>query len=342
MLTNAQLAELLARAAEENEGHRQRALRSASRAAYHWPEEVADIVERGDSLRDLPKIGGWLSGIIRRWLEDPPEVPDPPPIRAGFRTFAEALAIVADNPEWSSGLRGDLQMHTEYSDGKESIVAMAGEGAERGYEYIAITDHSKGLRIAGGMHEEELLAQIDEIDVVNEELRKAGHDIRVLRALEMNINPQGEGDMEPESLEPLDLVLGSFHSSLRTKDDQTDRYLAAVRNPHFQILGHPRGRKYDNRLGLQADWPRVFEEATKHDKAIEINSFPDRQDLNSELLEIAREAGVRVSIGTDAHDRMEMRFIPMGVAAAIKAGIDRERVINYMSVDDLVAWAKGH
>jgi len=117
----------------------------------------------------------------------------------------------------------------------------------------------------------------------------------------MNLNKRGEGDMSRESLSAVDLVLGSFHSSLRIVEDQTERYLAALRNPHIQILGHPRGRIYNFRIGLRADWPCVFAEATRLDKALEVDCYPDRQDLNLALLKIARKHGTRISLGTDAH-----------------------------------------
>ena len=116
----------------------------------------------------------------------------------------------------------------------------------------------------------------------------------------MNLNPRGDGDMEPRALDRLDLVLGSFHSSLRTVEDQTKRYLLALRNPNIQILGHPRGRIYNYRLGLRAGWARVFGEAARLDKAVEIDCYPDRQDLNLRLLKLAREEGPRISLGTDA------------------------------------------
>src|SRR5689334_6930358 len=122
-----------------------------------------------------------------------------------------------------------------------------------------------------------------------------------LPPIELNLNLRGEGDMDQRALAALDLVLGSFHSVLRVKVDQTLRYLAALRNPSLQILGHPRGRIYNYRLGLKADWPRVFAEAAKRDKALEIGCYPDRQDLNLALLKLARKEGVRISLGTDAH-----------------------------------------
>jgi histidinol phosphatase-like PHP family hydrolase len=119
------------------------------------------------------------------------------------------------------------------------------EGEARGYEYIAITDHSKGLKIAGGIDEQQLEKQADEIASVNESLRSADCNLRVLRSIEVNLSPRGEVDMDRASLSKLDLVLGCFHSALRKKEDQTERYIAALRNPAIQILGHPRGRIYN-------------------------------------------------------------------------------------------------
>jgi DNA polymerase (family 10) len=165
-----------------------------------------------------------------------------------------------------------------------------------------------------------------------------GGKLTVLRSIEMNLNPRGEGDMDPKSLSALDLVLGSFHSSLRRTDDQTERYLAALRNPHIQILAHPRGRIYNFRLGLKADWPRVFAEATRLDKAVEIDCYPDRQDLNLALLKLVRLSGTRVSLGTDAHHPWQFEFIKLGLAAALRAKISAERIVNFMSVQQIKRW----
>src|SRR5438034_1598311 len=156
----------------------------------------------------------------------------------------------------------------------------------------------------------------------------------------MNLNPQGEGDMAPKSLSGLDLVLGSFHSSLRRIDDQTERYLAALRNPHIQILAHPRGRIYNFRLGLKADWRRIFAEAARLDKALEIDCYPDRQDVNLTLLKLARSAGSRISLGTDAHHPWQLEFIQLGLAAALKAKVPSHQIINFMSISDLRNWVK--
>src|SRR5207247_1444922 len=174
-------------------------------------------------------------------------------------------------------LRGDLQMHSRWSDGSGTIAEMADAATERSYEYIAITDHSKGSKIAGGINERELARQGAEIAKLNMVLRKSGRNLLVLRSVEMNLNRRGEGDMSPESLLALDLVLGSFHSSLRIVEDQTNRYLAALRNPHIQILGHPRGRIYNFRIGLSADWPRVFAEATSLHKVMDVSCYAYRK-----------------------------------------------------------------
>jgi histidinol phosphatase-like PHP family hydrolase len=230
-------------------------------------------------------------------------------------------AFSASRSAWRSNLRGDLQMHTRWSDGSGTIAEMAAAAANRSYEYIAITDHSKALKIAGGIDERALKRQGVEIAKVNAALSKSAKHLTVLRSIEMNLNPRGEGDMSSDSLRSLDLVLGSFHSALRTTEDQTERYLAALRNPQVHILGHPRGRIYNFRIGLKADWPRVFAEAARRGKALEIDCYPDRQDLNVELLKIARDEGTRISLGTDAHHDWQLEFIDLGLAAALHAKI---------------------
>jgi DNA polymerase (family 10) len=145
--------------------------------------------------------------------------------------------------------------------------------------------------------------------------------------------------MDRRALRELDIVLGCFHSSLRTKEDQTARYVAALRNPDVHIVGHPRGRIYNFRLGLTADWARVFGVAAELDKAVEIDGYPDRQDLNVDLLKLAKKAGCRISFGTDSHGAAQLRFMEYSAAAALIAGIPRDRVLNFMKRDELLSWA---
>jgi histidinol phosphatase-like PHP family hydrolase len=347
-LTNAQIAELLAIEAQHAKMPAQKALRRASRHAFLWPAEAASLLDEGRSLTELQSVGPYIEKIIARWLEAPPAAGAPPDIRRNFLTMTEAQAILAQRPEWLPTVKGDLQMHTTWSDGEGTIAEMADAAIARGYQYIAITDHSKGLAIAGGINEEQLQEQAEEIAVVNDRCRNGcaegvhggGGSLTVLRSIELNLNPRGEGDMEEHSLRQLDLVLGCFHSSLRRKEDQTERCLAALRNPNVNILGHPRGRIYNFRLGLVADWPRVFALAAELDKAVEIDAYPDRQDLDIELVRLAQQAGCRISFGTDSHGPPQLRFMQFAAASALRAGVRADRILNFMARDELLAWAR--
>jgi histidinol phosphatase-like PHP family hydrolase len=341
VLSNTDIAELLAKQAEAETGILSRAFRRAARSAFLWPENATDLAAQNRSLTELRGIGPFIEKQIRRWLDKPPPLSTKiPAIRRDFVSLAEAKQLLARKLAWAKNLRGDLQMHTLWSDGSGTIAEMADAAKERGYEYIAITDHSKSLKIAGGIDERTLKKQKREIARLNILTSRSGGKLTVLRSIELNLNLRGEGDMLPQSLSSLDIVLGSFHSSLRTTQDQTDRYLAALRNPNVQILGHPRGRIYNYRIGLSADWPRVFAEAAELDKALEIDCYPDRQDLNVGLLRGVCEHGARISIGTDAHHPWQLEFIELGLAAALKAKISPHQIINFMSILDLRNWVK--
>ena len=337
---NSEIAELLARAAEHAKQPLQRALRRAARRSFLWPEEAEDMLVRGQSLTELAGIGPYLNKQIIDWLRHPPEVEKViPEIRQNFLTLAEARTFRSEYPERFHEIRGDLQMHTLWSDGSGSIQDMAESARARGYSYIAITDHSKGLKIAGGIDEEQLAKQGEEIAAINESMRRNAGGFRVLRSVELNLSPTGGGDMDRAALDQLDLVLGCFYSALRRKEDQTERYLAALHNPSIHILGHPRGRIYNFRLGLSADWARVFALAAELDKAVEIDCYPDRQDLSIDLLAIAKKEGCLISMGTDSHGPSQLEFIELGVAAALRAKLDPKRILNYMPTDRLLEWA---
>jgi histidinol phosphatase-like PHP family hydrolase len=337
VLDNGSIAELFVREAEMATGHRQLAYRRAADEAFMWPEEAANVAAAGRSLTELPGIGPSLARQIHRWLDSPPEA-KPPPLRREFLTLAQARKILAKQPAWPAQLRGDLQMHTQWSDGSGTIVEMAVAAIERRYEYIGITDHTKGLKIAGGLDEARLAKQGREIMAVNEALRKQGLAFTVLRSAEVNLSVTGEGDMKPAALAKLDLVLGCFHSALRKTEDQTARYLAGLRNPDIQILGHPQTRVYNRRAGLNADWSRVFAEAARRDKAVEIDGYADRQDLRISLLKIAKKEGVRISLGTDAHHPEQLAFVELSLAAALQARIPADRIVNFLPLEELRAW----
>ena len=154
----------------------------------------------------------------------------------------------------------------------------------------------------------------------------------------MNLSPIGEGDIAPAALRKLDLVLGCFHSALRRSDDQTSRYIAALENPDIQVLGHPQTRIYNHREGLRADWRKVFAEAARLDKTVEIDGYSDRQDLRLSLLKIAKEEGARISLGTDAHHPEQLAYMELSLAAAALAKIQPDRIVNFMNLILLRNW----
>jgi histidinol phosphatase-like PHP family hydrolase len=334
-LENQTIAEMLARQAEETPPPAQRALRRASRRAFLWEIEAYELGREGRSLTELSGVGPYIEKLISRWIDKPPQNVQPDPLRAGFLTLCQARRLLAKKPAWLRNVKGDLQMHTNWSDGEGTIEEMAGAARARNYEYIAITDHTKGLKIAGGINEEQVEQQGKEIAVVS-----ANSSVALLRSVEMNLNPQGRGDMDSSCLRKLDIVLGCFHSSLRKADDQTERYIAALRNPDIQILGHPRGRIYNFRSGLNGDWEKVFGVAAELDKAVEIDGYPDRQDLSVELLRIAKKAGCKISFGTDSHGPSQLRFMEFSAAAALSAGIKPESILNFMPKEELLGWVE--
>ena len=198
-LDNNCIAELLAVEAEAKRPPIDRALRRAARLAHIWPEEAAELVRQHRSLTEFAAVGPYLEKVIRSWIADPPPIPKRPEIREGFLTMTEARTVLAKNSSWLNGIKGDLQMHTQWSDGSGSIEEMAEAADRRGYEYIAITDHSQGLKIAGGIGAVQLREQGAEIDRINNSLAAQGKKLRILRSIELNLDPGGRGDMEQRS-----------------------------------------------------------------------------------------------------------------------------------------------
>jgi histidinol phosphatase-like PHP family hydrolase len=339
-LHNGQIGTLLLHAAADQEGHRRLALERAGKEAWRWPEEAADIVENGRSLTDLTSVGPRVAEQIRRWIEGAPAVPEPDETRRDFITFAQVRAALGADPTWEATPHADLQIHTTDSDGHLPLPDMVAAARATGLAYASITDHSTSLKIAHGQTTDELRDQGRRIDGLNEAFRADGSTFRVLRSIEMDVFDDGRGDMEPDALAELDLVLGAFHSKLRSTEDATERYIAALRNPHVHVLAHPTTRMFGRRPGLTADWPRVFAEAARLGKALELDATPRRQDLPVALAAIALAEGVQwFSMGSDAHYAEELRNLPIAMATAALAGIPRERILAYRPADEMVAWA---
>src|SRR5205085_10032611 len=177
-----------------------RAYRRAARSAFLWEVEARDLVAQKRPLTELAHIGPFLQKQIRQWIRQKQHPPRPPPLRKEFLSLAESRLRLDKAASWRSHLRGDLQMHTNWSDGSGDIRAMADAAVARGYEFIAITDHSKGLSIANGINEAKLKRQSAEIEGVNSEMRTSAKSLTVLHSIEMKFNHFGEGDMDPAAL----------------------------------------------------------------------------------------------------------------------------------------------
>src|SRR2546423_14379670 len=296
-----------------------------------WSEEAAAIEGSGRSLTELRSVGPFTAHFIAQWLREPPDPPTPPPLRDGFITYAHARTVFDAHPDWHAVARADHQMHTDETDGSSTIEEMAEAAVSIGRERITVTDHSKTLRIPNGMDETRLRAQGEHIAALN--ASEIGPT--VLRGIEMDLTPEGAGDMDPADLARLDLVLGAFHSKLRLRDDQTERYLRGLENPDIQVLAHPRGRIYNFRAGLTCDWERVARRAAETGTALEIDAYPDRQDLDVERLRVVAAEGAWVSIGTDGHTPAGLGFLEIGIAGAILAGIPRDRIFNLLTTSEL-------
>jgi DNA polymerase (family X) len=233
-----------------------------------------------------------------------------------------------------SDIRGDLQMHTTASDGKNSIEEMALAAKELGYEYISLTDHSKAVTVANGLDEKRTLEQIRKIQAAN--AKQLG--IRVLASSEVDILKSGKLDMDDEVLAQLDVVLVSIHSYMNLeRAEMTDRILAAIENPYVQIIGHPTGRLVLRRDAYAYDMERILDAAKKHGVVMECNASPERLDLKDTHLRMAKERGLKIVISTDAHTTRGLRDIRYGVLMARRGWIEKKDVINTFSMEKLLA-----
>jgi len=234
-------------------------------------------------------------------------------------------------------LRGDLQMHTTWSDGQSSLREMAEAARARGLEYALVTDHSHGLGIVRGLDAEDLRRQRAEIDEVN---RSMGGAFRLLAGVEVEVRADGSLDLPDEVLGELDLVVAALHSGLRQDREQvTARALAALRNPHVDILAHPTGRLIGQRKGADLDMEAVLQAAAQSGAALEVNAHPQRLDLNDLHVRRAVDLGVTLTIDSDAHDGEGFDLLHFGVATARRGWAGPARVLNTRSVEDVLAWA---
>ncbi len=234
--------------------------------------------------------------------------------------------------------RADLHMHTTWSDAAHSVKDMALAARALGYHTLAITDHTSGLGIAGGLTVEGLLAQRKEIDQLQQEL---GDTIKILQGAEVEIKADGTLDYPDEVLEKMDIVVASLHTSLRQPRERiTERLVNVIRNPHVDIIGHPSGRLLPNREGADLDYDQVLQEAQKAGVALEINAHFSRLDLDEIYVRRASEMGILIAINSDAHTTDQLEQIIYGVSVARRACLNPDLVINTWDRDRLADWLK--
>lgn len=240
-----------------------------------------------------------------------------------------------------AALRGDLHLHSDWSDGGATIDAMARAASELGHEYLALTDHSPLVRVAGGLDAARLVEQLDVVAALNDEVAP----FRILAGMEVDIREDGSLDMDDELLERLDVVVASVHTKLDMESGaMTKRMVTALANPHVDILGHCTGRLVVGRGRPEStfDAELVFAAAAHLDKAIEVNCRPERLDPPRRLLRIVEESGTRIAIDSDAHATWQLDWQPYGCHRVAEAGLDVDRIVNAWPVERLLEWTAAH
>jgi putative hydrolase len=323
------IAYLLERAREPS--YRVRAFRrAADTLAALPPGELADRAAN-DRLQELPGIGDVTARVVVEALAG--ETP----------VYLRRLEAIEDSPvpeaaaALRAALKGDLHVHSDWSDGGSPIREMAEAARGLGHEYMVLTDHSPRLTIANGLSPDRLREQLSVVEALNAELAP----FRILTGIECDINEDGTLDQEEDLLERLDVVVASVHSKLRSdRDTMTRRMLVAVANPHTDVLGHCTGRIVVGRGRPESEFDAelVFQACAEFGTAVEINSRPERLDPPKRLLRLAVEAGCKLSIDTDAHAPGQLEWQLHGCERAALCGVDAASVVNTWGADDLLEW----
>jgi putative hydrolase len=327
------IGHLLERAREPT--YRVRAFRGAAATVRALdPAELRQRAAAG-TLRELLGIGEKTERVIQQAL-------------AGERpSYLARLEKEAPDPNEGPGaeiraaLKGDSHSHSDWSDGGSPIDVMAETARDLGHDYLVLTDHSPRLTIANGLSPERLREQLDVVEDVNERLAP----FRLLTGIEVDILEDGALDQDPELLARLDVVVASVHSKLRMDSEgMTRRMVAALANPHMDILGHCTGRIVVGRGRPEStfDAELVFAAAKKFDKAVEINCRPERLDPPKRLLGLAVEMGCRFSVDTDAHAPGQLEWQPYGCERAAECEVPLDAIVNTMDVDGLLEWTASH
>ncbi|MEO5987065.1 MAG: PHP domain-containing protein [Candidatus Limnocylindria bacterium] len=322
--------------AAQEPSYRVRAFRSAAATIGHLGADDLAARAAAGALRGLEGIGEVTERTVLESLRGEQPVYLRRLEATGGRPLADGAA------ELRAALRGDLHVHTEASDGGASTREMADVSRDLGHAYVVITDHSPRLTVANGLSRERLEAQLAEIEALNAELSP----FRILTGIEVDINEDGTLDQDPDLLARLDVVVGSVHSALRSAArPMTVRMVTALANPNLDVLGHCTGRMVTGkrkRPPSDFDADIVFAAAARFDKAIEINSRPERLDPPKRLLRLAVEAGCRVAIDSDAHAPGQLAWLGNGCERAFLCGVEAPMIVNALEADALREWAASH
>jgi putative hydrolase len=324
------IAFLLERALEPS--YRVRAFRRAAATVADLPEGELERRVRDGTLRQLPGVGEVIARVVTEAVAG--EVP----VYLRRLEATEGRPVAEGGAGLRAALRGDCHVHSDWSDGGSPIAEMAEAARAIGHEYIVLTDHSPRLKVARGLSPERLRRQLGEVARLNQELAP----FRILSGIEVDILEDGSLDQEPELLAELDVVVASVHSELRMPSaEMTRRMVAAVANPHTDVLGHCTGRLVRGRGRPESDFDAeaVFAACRRHDVAVEVNCRPERLDPPKRLLRPAVEAGCRVAVDTDAHAPGQLDWQILGCERAAACGVAATSVVNAWTAAELVAWA---
>jgi DNA polymerase (family 10) len=263
----------------------------------------------------------------------------PPELREDQGEIEAALTGTLPTLLTVDDIKGDLHVHSRWSDGSHSFEELVEAARERGYSYFALTDHSKGLAVARGLTIERLMDQKKEIDALNRKLK----GFRILQATEADIRSDGTLDFPDDVLEKLDLVVASIHSGFKQPAQQlTGRMVAAMKNPYVSIIGHPSGRLIGEREAYELDMEKVLKTAKETGTAFEINAYPLRLDLNDTFARRAKDMGIPIVISTDTHTIDQLGYMSYGVSIARRGWLEKEDVINTFGLHMLLKKLKPH
>ncbi len=308
--------------------------RAFSAAAWELALQRPDLDElhKNNKLTSIEGVGEGIAKVLAGLVE------------TGQSTYLDRLRAESGQPARDdestidlAAYQGDLHSHTDWSDGRATMLDMARAARALGYRYLGVTDHSPRIKVVNGLDAERLLAQSRE----REQVEKQVDGIALLQGIEVDILEDGSLDLPDAVLELLDIVVASPHVKLRQDPAaMTERMLRAVSNPNVDVIGHPTGRRPGSREGATYDFELVFREAASHGVSLEIDCDPARMDLSPEHARLALECGCTFALDGDAHAPAEFAYVPMAAWMARRAGIPMDRILNFKPLEDLTMIAK--